>query len=467
MGQKTQRGSAGMERRTFLKSTLAATGLWIVPSGLVAASKNTKADPNRVAPSDKVNLACVGIGGRGSSVTQSLNNTGMANIVALCDVNMGGTNTAGIEKKFPGIPKFKDFRRMFDKMGDKIDALSIAVPDHAHFPISMLAMSQGKHIYVEKPLAHTFEEIELMMRAEKKYGVAAQMGNQGHSGNNYLQFEAWEKAGIIKNVRKVDAFMNSPRRWHGWDIKGFPTGETMPDTIDWDTWIGTAPYREFSGKYHPGNWRSWYDFGNGAFGDWGPHTLDTIHRFLELGLPMQTSADKLDGPNKFIFPQASTISFDFPARGDKPPMTITWYDGTKNLPPRPKELAENRKMGSCGKIIYSDEFVFKGGTHGSTLRLIPEEKNKEVYDRLPKITAKHSSHSANFLHACRGEEKTRSSFDVSGPLTQMFLLGVLAQRLGGKLAFDRKTKQITNNKLANQLLAPPPRKGWEEFYKMA
>jgi hypothetical protein len=307
-----------------------------------------------------------------------------------------------------------------------------------------------------------------MMAAEKKYKVAAQMGNQGHSGYNYLQFEAWVKAGIIKNVTKVTAFMNKSRRWHGWKITGYPKGEKVPKTLDWDLWLATAQYHDFSSKLHPGNWRSWYDFGNGAFGDWGPHTLDTIHRFLKLGLPVEVSADKLDGPNRFIFPQASTIAFSFPARGEMPPVKITWYDGVKNLPPRPKELAAKRRMDACGKIIYSDEFVFKGGTHHSTLRIIPDSKMREVAGRLPRITGKHSNHTKNFLLACKGEEKTRSSFDVSGPLTQVFLLGVIAQRLGGKLAFDRKTKQITNNEIANRLLVgPPPRKGWEQYYKMA
>jgi len=293
------------------------------------------------------------------------------------------------------------------------------------------------------------------------------MGNQGHSGNNYFQFKAWVEAGIIKDVTDVTAYMNKPRRWHGWKIDGYPTGEIKPETLDWDVWLATAQYHPYSSKLAPGNWRSWYDFGNGAFGDWGPHTLDTIHRFLKLGLPSEIEAVKLEGPNNFIFPQASTIAFSFPARGDMPPMKITWYDGTKNLPPRPKELEEGRKIEACGKIIYSKELVFKGGTHGDTLRIIPEAKMRDMKDKLPDISGKHSDHYENFLLACKGEEKTRSPFDISGPLTQVFLLGVIAQRLGGKLIFDRETKQITNNKTANQLLiGPPPRKGWEQFYKL-
>jgi len=444
-----------ISRRHFIKTAVAASTMYsILPSSVLGAN-------------EKVNLACIGIGGQGGGIANTLFRTGHANVVALCDVNMGAKTTSGIMNKFPDAPKFKDFRKMFDKMEKDIDAVSIGVPDHSHFPISMLAMSLRKHLYVEKPLAHTFEEVELMMKAEKKYKVAGQMGNQGHSGNNFFQFKAWVEAGIIKDVTAVTAYMNKHRRWHGWKIDGYPTGEIKPETLDWDGWLATAQYRPYSSKLAPGNWRSWFEFGNGAFGDWGPHTLDTIHRFLKLGLPTEIEAVKLEGANKFIFPQASTIAFSFPARCDMPPMKITWYDGTKNKPPRPKELEEGRKIEACGKIIYSKELVFKGTTHGSTLRIIPEAKMKEMKDKLPDIGGKHSNHYENFLLACKGEEKTRSSFDISGPLTQVFLLGVIAQRLGGKLIFDRKTKQITNNKIANQLLVgPPPRKGWEQFYTL-
>jgi predicted dehydrogenase len=447
--------NCSISRRSFIKSLVAASTVYsLMPQKVIGAN-------------EKVNLACIGIGAQGGGIAKWHHSTGLANVVALCDVNMGSDWTSELESKFPDAAKFKDFRKMFDKMDGQIDAVTIGVPDHSHFPIAMLAMSLGKHVYVEKPLAHTFEEVELMMAAEKKYKVAGQMGNQGHSTNNYHQFKAWVEAGVIKNVRHVDAYMNKPRRWHTWDFDAYQTGEKVPATMDWDTWIGTRPYHDYSSKLAPGNWRSWYDFGNGAFGDWGPHTLDTIHRFLELGLPEEVEAVKLEGAKKFIFPMASTINFKFPAREDMPAMDISWYDGVENLPPRPKQLNEKRIISKCGKIIYSDDLAFMGGTHSSTLRIIPETKMREKISDLPKTTGTHSDHATNFLLACKGQEKTRSSFDVSGPLTQVFLLGVMAQRLGGKLIFDRKTKQITNNKLANQLLVgPPPRKGWEEFYKL-
>ncbi|CAN5383195.1 Gfo/Idh/MocA family oxidoreductase [soil metagenome] len=444
-----------LTRRQFTTTALAGAAYSLIPGRVMGAN-------------EKVNVAFIGIGAQGAGDAKTIANSGLVNVVALCDVAMGSGHTREIEGMFPDVPKFTDFRVMFDKMEKEIDACTVAVPDHSHFPIAMLAMSLGKAVFVEKPLAHTFQECQLMMAAEKKYGVACQMGNQGHSGANYFQFEAWKDAGIIKDVTKVTAYMNQPRRWHGWGtVTGYPEGEKMPENLDWDTWLGTAPEHPYSGKLHPGNWRSWYDYGNGAFGDWGPHTLDTVHRFLELGMPEKITAEKLDGQNDFIFPMASTIRFDFPARGDMPPVEITWYDGTKNLPPRPDELEDDRQLEKCGKVIYSKDLVFKGTTHSSPLRIIPEEKMKDMGDDLPRVTGKNSDHYKNFVLAAKGEEKPRSSFDVSAPLSQVFCLGVIAQRLGGELHFDRESQQITNNERANQLLVgPPPRKGWEEFYKL-
>lgn len=419
-----------------------------------------------VSPNEKVNVAIIGCGGMGGGDGMSAHRTGLVNIVALCDVALGTKHTEGIEKAFPDVPRFKDFRVMFDKMGKDIDACTIGVPDHAHFPISMLAMSLGKGVYVEKPLAHTYDEITRMMAAEKKYKVACQMGNQGHSGENYHQFKAWKEAGIIKDVTKVTAFMNSGRRWYGWKIDDYPTGETLPEGMDWDTWIGTAPEVPFSNKLHPGNWRSWYDYGNGAFGDWGPHILDTVHRFLDLGIPHKISALKREGPKNLIFPLATTIEFDFPARAEEPACSITWHDGTSNRPERPEGLEAERKLGNAGKVIYGKDLTFMGKSHGSPLSIIPEAKGLELADSLPKYEVG-SGHMLNFIRAVKGEEQPRSTFQVSGPLSQMFCLGVIAQRLGGELEFDRKTEQITNNERANQLLVgPPPRKEWEEFYKL-
>ena len=240
-----------------------------------------------VSANEKVNIAFIGIGNRGGEIAKELYKTGLCNVVALCDVDMGAKHTQELISMFPKVPRYQDFRKMFDQMADKIDAVTVGVPDHAHFPITIEAMAHGKHVYVEKPMARTFQEIELMMRGEKKYGVVTQMGNQGHSEANYFQFKAWKEAGLIKDVTAITAHMNSPRRWHGWNpnIKHMPMGEPIPETMDWDTWLGVVQHHDYNHDYHMGQWRCWYDFGMGALGDWGAHILDTAHEFLDMGLP--------------------------------------------------------------------------------------------------------------------------------------------------------------------------------------
>jgi predicted dehydrogenase len=436
-------------------------------------------------PQQKVNIAYIGIGYRGWDVIQGLEKAGLTNVVALCDVDMGAPHTQNALKKFPNVPRFQDFRQMFDKMGNQIDAVTVAVPDFAHFPITMMAMGLGKHVYVEKPMARTFNEVELMMKAAKKYPkVVTQMGNQGHSDANYFQFKAWTEAGIIKDVTAIHAHMNSARRWHSWDVnmKSFPPAETKPSTLDWDIWQMTTQGHEYNKDFVNGQWRCWYDFGMGALGDWGAHLVDTAHEFLDLGLPYEVDAVKLEGHNNFFYPMSTTLSFKFPKRGTMPPVELKWFDGIKNLPPIPagygvSALDPNIPPPSNGalqpvslnpgKIIYSKELTFKGGSHGSTLSIIPEEKAKEMASRLPEVPKSPSDHFKNFLLACIGQEKTRSPFSVAGPLSQVFCLGVLAQWMNTKLVFDRDKKVITNNKKANELLVgPPPRKGWEQYYKI-
>lgn len=471
-----------MERRNFVKSSASAVigiaGFSLIPSTVLGKTFG------QVAPSDKVNLACCGIGNRGGSITKSLHATGLANIVALCDVDMGAPHTLEVMKMFPDVPHFKDFREMFDKMGNKIDAVSVGTPDFSHFPITMCAMSMGIHVYVEKPMARTFNEVELMMDCAKRHNVVTQMGNQGHSGENYFQFKAWKEAGIIKDVTAITAHMNGRRRWHGFNVNmtRYPAKEILPTTLDWDTWLGTASEHDYNKDFVNGQWRCWYDFGMGALGDWGAHIMDTAHQFLELGLPYEVDPVMLEGHNPFFFPMSSTLIFKFPERGNMPALDITWYDGVNNQPLLPKGYGVSTTDSDIpppsdgkleptnlkpGKIIYGKDLTFKGGSHSSPLSIIPEKKAKEMKGSLPVVPESPSTHFENFLLSCKGEEKCRSSFDIAGPLSQVFNLGVLAQRLNTKLIFDRETKQITNNPLANMMLrGGQPRKGWEGYYKL-
>ena len=460
---------SSLPRREFLKKGALATAAFTAfsPRLLRAA-----------AGPDKVNLACVGIGNRGRDVVKELHATGLANIVALCDTELGAPHTQDILRMFPDVPRFTDFRQMFDKLGKQFDAVSIATPDFSHFPIAMLAMSQGKHVYCEKPAGQTFREIALMMAAEKKYGVAAQMGNQGHSEANYFQFKAWTEAGVIRNVTKITAFMNARRRWHGMTVNGPLPAEVTPAALDWDAWLSAVPARDYNRGYLNGEWRSWYHLGNGALGDWGAHIFDTAHEFLSLGLPTEIEPT-LEGWSPFIFPQASTLAFRFPARGALPPCELTWYDGLKNLPPLPENMGTavvdpnipppsagtiDTKVQPPGKVIYGEGLTFKGGSHGSTLQIL----GTAAADlKLPEVPRSPSNHFKNFLLACKGEEKCRSPFAVAGPLCQTMALGIIAQRFNAKLTFDPVAQRITNHAEADAMLTGlPPRAGWEEYYRL-
>lgn len=465
-----------VDRRTFLQGMLAAGVYAGLPtSGVFGAVSRLR----QISPNDKVNVAFVGVGNRGADILRALTLTKLVNVAALCDTQLGAKHTERAIADFPDAARFSDFRKMFDQVGKTFDAVCVGTPDHSHFPVTMLAMSQGKHVYVEKPMAHSYRQIALMMAAERKHRVHCQMGNQGHSGANYFQFKAWEEAGIIKNVEKITVFMNSSRRWHGKTINAVMPAEPMPENMDWDSWLSTAKDHPFNSAYLNGEWRSWYEFGNGALGDWGAHLFDTAHEFLEMGLPTEVDPILIEGHSSFIFPQASTLAFRFPKRGSRPPLVMTWYDGVKNLPPLPPEFDNSpvdpnippptsgtieTKALAPGKVIYGQGLTFKGGSHGSALEIITPDGNDV---NLPEVPESPSDHYLNFVRACRGEEKCRSPFSVAGPLCQVMALGVIAQRVNAKLKFDAKSGRITNHRWANELLqGPPPRKGWEEFYRM-
>ena len=470
-------------RRDFLKTMMVASaGLAVGGRPSLLYGQDVK---NAKTKGEKVKIAYIGIGNRGQQIIEAFDKTGMVEVVALCDVDMGAKHTQKVMAMYPQAKLFRDFRKLFDEAGNLFDAVAIATPDHSHFPISMLALASGKHVYVEKPLARTFYEAELLMEAARKRPhLATQVGNQGHSEANYFQFKAWMDAGIIKDVTAITAHMNNARRWHKWDsnIHRFPTGQQLPPDMDWDSWRCAAEHHDYHPDYHVGQWRCWYDFGMGALGDWGAHLLDTAHEFLELGLPYEISMLYANGHNDYFYPYSSTILFRFPQRKGMPPVDVTWYDGLDNLPPLPEGYgssvgADNvpttnqgntaSKKLKPGKIIYTKDLIFKGGSHGSTLSIIPEERAREMADRLPEVPKSPSNHFENFLLACQGREKTRSSFEINGVLSQVFSLGVIAQRLNTQLFFDPRTKQITNNAFANAMLTGvPPRKGWDEFYKL-
>ena len=457
-----------MNRRGFLSAMLAAGAYPLLPGCF--SSKAYVAN-------GKVRLAAIGCGAQAWFDLKKLaGNKDICEVVALCDTDIGAPHTEEALKRFPDLPRFQDFRKMFDKMADQIDAVLIGIPDHSHFCAAMHAMRLGKAVYVEKPLAHSFRECELLMAAEEKYGVVTQMGNQGHSGANYYQYRDYVQNGVIKDVKKVVAHMNMQRRWHKWGGKtsSYPRGEVMPETLDWEVWCNAAPYHDFSKDLAYGEWRCWYDYGNGCMGDWGAHILDCVHRFTLRGaLPTEVSISNVTGWNQFVFPIQDTLTMKFDD------VTLEWYEGLDNKPPLPEgfRYADNKGLFPAstandglidpplkpGKEIYlADGTVWQGLSHAATLVRVGAQDEK-----VPAFEKAGSDHWRNFLLAVKGEEEARSPFRVTAPLSEVFCLGVIAQRLNRGFKFDPVAKKAVGDAEVGILLkGPAPREGWEEYYRV-
>ena len=457
-----------MNRRGFLSAMLAAGAYPLLPGCF--SSKAYVAN-------GKVRLAAIGCGAQAWFDLKKLaGNKDICEVVALCDTDIGAPHTEEALKRFPNLPRFQDFRKMFDRMADQIDAVLIGIPDHSHFCAAMHAMRLGKAVYVEKPLAHSFRECELLMAAEEKYGVVTQMGNQGHSGANYYQYRDYVQNGVIKDVKKVVAHMNMQRRWHKWGGKtsSYPRGEVMPETLDWEVWCNAAPYHDFSKDLAYGEWRCWYDYGNGCMGDWGAHILDCVHRFTLRGaLPKEVSISNVTGWNQFVFPIQDTLTMKFDD------VTLEWYEGLDNKPPLPEgfRYADNKGLFPAstandglidpplkpGKEIYlADGTVWQGLSHAATLVRVGAQDEK-----VPAFEKAGSDHWRNFLLAVKGEEEARSPFRVTAPLSEVFCLGVIAQRLNRGFKFDPvERKAVGDAEVGILLKGPAPREGWEEYYRV-
>ena len=457
-----------MNRRGFLSAMLAAGAYPLLPGCF--SSKAYVAN-------GKVRLAAIGCGAQAWFDLKKLaGNKDICEVVALCDTDIGAPHTEEALKRFPNLPRFQDFRKMFDRMADQIDAVLIGIPDHSHFCAAMHAMRLGKAVYVEKPLAHSFRECELLMAAEEKYGVVTQMGNQGHSGANYYQYRDYVQNGVIKDVKKVVAHMNMQRRWHKWGGKtsSYPRGEVMPETLDWEVWCNAAPYHDFSKDLAYGEWRCWYDYGNGCMGDWGAHILDCVHRFTLRGaLPTEVSISNVTGWNQYVFPIQDTLTMKFDD------VTLEWYEGLDNKPPLPEgfRYADNKGLFPAstandglidpplkpGKEIYlADGTVWQGLSHAATLVRVGAQDEK-----VPAFEKAGSDHWRNFLLAVKGEEEARSPFRVTAPLSEVFCLGVIAQRLNRGFKFDPvERKAVGDAEVGILLKGPAPREGWEEYYRV-
>jgi len=456
------KSSSGTTRRNFLRGTAAAIAAFeIVPAHVLAVDGKTP-------PSGKLNIAGVGVGGMGRN---NLKKMSAENIVALCDVD-----TEYAAKTFKDHPKavvFNDFREMLDKQKD-IDAVLIATPDHLHATVAMACMRNGKHVYVQKPMAHSVHEVRVLTEAARQYKVMTQMGNQGHSGEGVRLICEWIWAGAIGDVREVHAWTNRPVWPQGIEVDRPTETPPVPKTLDWDKWIGPAPMRPYHPTYLPERWRAWWDFGTGSLGDLGCHILDPAFWALKLKYPTSVEGCistywegfwKNTKPKNENYPRSTIARFKFPARETMPALDLTWWDGGL-MPPRPEELEEGKPMGDSdgGLLFIGDKGKLMCGCYGKKPHLIPGDK-MAAFQHPPKTIERipdgEDGHERDWIRACKDGKPACSNFDYAGPFAETVVMGNLAVRFPNRrLLWDGEKTQVTNDADANEYVRRVYRDGW-------
>lgn len=458
MKKATAEGHSGrLSRRDFMGTAAAAM------AAVTFVPRHVLGGPGHTPPSEKLNIAGVGIGGMGQNNIRACESE---NIVALCDVDW--TYSAEVFKRYPKARTWKDYRKMLDEQKD-VDAVIVATPDHTHAVVAMAAMQRGKHVYVQKPLTRSVYEARMLTEAARKYKVATQMGNQGHSSEEVRMLCEWIWDGAIGDVHEVHCWTNRPVWPQGLDRpKDTPP---VPETLDWDLWIGPSPMRPYHPTYLPFNWRAWIDFGAGALGDMGCHVMDAAFWALKLKYPVSVEAShSYEVPtmwtrfeNKETYPTAEVVHYQFPAREGMVPVKLHWYDGGI-LPQRPDDLEPGRKIPESGSIFVGTKGKIMCGTYSENARIIPETKMR-AYTRpaksIPRIENGPGGHEQDWVRACKGGPAASSSFDYSGPFTETVVMGNLAVlNPGKKLEWDGENMKVTNDEEANAYVRPVFREGW-------
>ena len=444
----------GSTRREFLRATGAAVaGIMIVPRHVVAGSGQTP-------PNERISIAGIGVGGQGGSDLNEIARD-QINLVALTDVD--SVRAAATFKKFPDAKRYVDFRKMFDEMEKQIDAVVVATPDHFHAVAAMAAIKRGKHLYCEKPLAHSIHEVRELMKAAKKHKVVTQLGNQGHSFDSIRNFCEWIWDGAIGNVHTIHCGCEAVNS--GLDqLPHLSEHHDVPATLDWEQWLGPAQEIAYNPAFAPGSWRGWVPFGNGTVGDWTCHVVDPVFWALDLGAPATIQAAVKDYDFKtqgLAYPKGEIIAYEFPAKGNRGPITMNWYSGTEHIP-RPPELESDENPIRTGAVVMGDKGTIVYGSHGAgQVRLIPEAKMLAYKKPAPTIP-RAKEHHHDWLDAIRTGRKAGSDFSYGGPLTEIALLGVIAIKMGGtKLEWDARKARFKNCNEANQYVNPPYRAGWK------
>jgi predicted dehydrogenase len=437
-----------IHRRRFLTTTAAAAfGFHILPRCALGG-------PGHKAPSEKLNIAGIGVGNQGWGDVKQMAGE---NIVALCDVDM--KYAAHTFKDFPLAEVFKDYRVMLEKRKD-IDAVVIGTPDHMHAPITLAALRSGKHVYVEKPMAHSIEEARVMARVAKETGLVTQMGNNGHGGEGLRLTREWIQAGVIGPVREVHGWTDRAGNWWKQDVDRPTDTPPVPPELDWNLWLGAAPVRPYNRIYHPGAWRGWFDFGTGAMGDMAIHNVDPAFYALDLDAPVAVEAQTSSPLKKESYPSWDVITYEFAAKGDRPAVKMVWHDGGK-MPPRPAGLEPGRKLQDNGIYFVGDKGVILCGGWSGPPHLLPESKMKD-FEPPPKTIPRSIGHHAEWIRACKQgkPEDAKAGFAYSGPFTEALLVGNLAVRLQKRIEWDSAAMKATNAPEADALIRKTYRSGF-------
>lgn len=475
----TVKKGSDFSRRKFIRNTaLAGAGFFIIPRHVMGRGF--------IAPSDKLNIAGIGVGGKGNSDLLEFAKSPRVNIVALCDVDDREAKRS--REKFPNAPYYKDFRQMLEKEKNNIDAVSISTPDHTHAVATLAAMQLGKHVYTQKPLTHSIYEARVLADAAKRYKVVTQMGNQGGSSDGVRKSKEILDAGMIGEVYEVHAWTNRPVWPQGLST---PTGQhNIPSKLDWDLWLGPAKRIDYNPAYLPFNWRGWWAYGTGALGDMACHIMDVAFRSLPILYPESVECSLgivwkemwNDTQNPDACPPASMVQFVYPKTKGKGKIKVNWYDGGL-MPPRPDELLPDEKMGNWdgGILFYGTKGKLMVDTYGANPRLLPTRLMKEKKMPVEKLKRVPEGHYLQWVNACiagYGNAQTSSPFEFAGPFTESVLIGNLAIRswimknpnlkgwddkyLGRKkLLWDAVNMRVTNFDEANQFVKREYRDGWK------
>ncbi|MBX7168621.1 MAG: Gfo/Idh/MocA family oxidoreductase [Pirellulales bacterium] len=433
--------SKRFDRREFLTQSVAAgTAAWTLGRAQRAAARS---------PSDKLNLAIVGAGGRGASNWQAVQSE---NIVALCDVDT--KSAAAAFERFPQAARYADFRKLFDAE-KSLDGVVISTPDHVHALVAAMALDRGLHVYCEKPLTHTVHEARYLQQKAAAAKVSTQMGNQGHGMSGARQSVEILRSGVLGDVTEVHSWTDRPIWPQG--IARPAESQPVPAHLNWDLWLGPAPARPYHECYAPFRWRGWWDFGTGALGDMACHVFDMAYWALDLELPTTVEAES-SPVNDETAPSWSVIRYQFPARGPAPPVRFTWYDGKRKPPvelaPGVASLADNGTLiiGSLGTMLVVDPY-------GVEVKLLPEDRFQGYQPPAPTLP-RTEEHHLEWLMACKGGPPTQSHFGYSGRLTEAMLLGNVALRLGRGIEYDAGAGKVKDCPEADRLLRAEYRVGY-------